>query len=204
MDAGPNWPAAEFDGALEGDAAGGVKGLRLAGAVTLTGTAPGEDQPTPWRIAGRMTVDLNEATIRGAEFRLGPEERAIRADGEAALVFGSPARLSVTLKAKQANVDAFLRRKAEDGVPPARALTFLSRAVSALQARQDPMAIDAHVSAAPIILGAQTLSDASVALTAAPGAPLHLSFDLGLPGPGRLRGEGDLETGASGEIPRRY
>ena len=200
VDAGPNWPAAEFDGALEGDAAGGVKGLRLAGAVTLTGTAPGEDLPTPWRIAGRMTVDLSEATIRGAEFRLGPEERAIRADGEAALAFGSPARLSLTLKAKQANVDAFLRRKAEDGVPPARALTFLSRAVSALQARQDPMAIDAHVSAAPIILGAQTLSDASVALTAAPGAPLHLSFDLGLPGPGRLRGEGDLETGAAAKF----
>ena len=83
VDAGPNWPAAEFDGALEGDAAGGVKGLRLAGAVTLTGTAPGEDPPTPWRIAGRMTADLSEATIRGAEFRLGPEERAIRADGEA-------------------------------------------------------------------------------------------------------------------------
>ena len=55
------------------------------------------------------------------------------------------------------------------------------------------MAIDARVSAEPIILGAQTLSDARVALTTAPGAPLHLRFDLGLPGRSRFRGEGDLE-----------
>ena len=77
-------------------------------------------------------------------------------------------------------------------------MTFLSRAVSAvLQGRKDEMAIDAHVSAEPIILGAQTLSDASAALTIAPGAPLHLRFDLGLPGSSRLQGEGDLETSAA-------
>jgi len=201
VDAGPSWPAAEFIGALEGDAAAGTGGLRLAGAATVTGTGPGEDEPTPWRVVGQMTVDLNEATLHEAEFRLGPEERAIRAEGEATLVFGSPVRLRIALKAKQANVDALLRRKAEDGVAPARAMTLLSRAVSAaLQGRQDQMAIDARVSAEPIILGAQTLSDASAALTTAPGAPLHLRFDLGLPGRSRLQGEGDLETSAAAKF----
>ena len=92
LDAGPSWPGAEFSGALEGDPAAGIGGLRFAGAATLTGTAPGEDAPTPWRIAGPVTVDLNQAALRGAEFRLGPEERGIRADGNATLVFGSPAR----------------------------------------------------------------------------------------------------------------
>ncbi len=201
VDAGPSWPAAEFDGALEGDAGAGAGGLRLAGAATVTGTGPGEAEPTPWRVVGQMTVDLNEARLQGAEFRLGPEERAIRAEGEARLVFGSPVRLSIALKAKQANVDSLMRRKSEDGVAPARAMTLLSRAVSAaLQGRKDRMAIDAHVSAAPIILGAQTLSDASAALTIAPGAPLHLRFDLGLPGSSRLQGEGDLETSAAAKF----
>ena len=65
------------------------------------------------------------------------------------------------------------------------------------------MAIDAPVSAQPIILGAQTLPDASATLKAAPGAPLNLSFNLGLPGQSRLRGDGDLETGAAGEVSRR-
>src|ERR1700677_989305 len=73
VDAGPRWAAAEFDGALEGDPAAGLGGLRFAGAATLTGTAPGEEAPTPGRVAGPMTVDLDQAPLRQAEFRLGPE-----------------------------------------------------------------------------------------------------------------------------------
>ncbi len=201
VDAGPTWPAAELTGTLESDAGAGVRGLRLVGAATVTGTSPGEDEPTPWRIVGQMNVDLNEARLHEAEFRLGPEERAIRAEGDATLAFGSPARFSVALKAKEVNLDGLLRRKGEDGVAPVRALTFLSRAVStALQGRQDEMAIDARASAEPIILGAQTLSDAKAALTTAPGEPLHLRFDHGLPGRSRFRAEGDLETGAAAKF----
>jgi uncharacterized protein involved in outer membrane biogenesis len=197
VDAGPSWPAADFDGALEGDPAAGIGALRFAGATTLTGTAPGEDAPTPWRVAGQMTADLNGAILRQADFRLGPEERAVRADGDAALAFGSPARVSVALKAKQVNFDALLRRKGEDGVAPARVVTLFARiAAAALQGRQSRAAIDAQISAQPIILGAQTLPDASATLKASPGAPLNLSFNLGLPGQSRLRAGGDLETGA--------
>jgi AsmA-like C-terminal region len=198
IDAGPSWPAGEFEGVLEGDPAGGLTGLRFAGAATLTGTALGESEPTPWRVAGPMIVDFNRAAIHGAEFRLGPEERAVRANGDATLAFGSPARLSIEVKAKQANVDSLMRRKGEDGVAPARALTLLSRiAAAALEGRQSRMTIDAKVSAEPIILGAQTLPDASARLRTAPGAPLHLSLNLGLPGQSRLLGEGDLDAGAA-------
>ena len=118
---------------------GALTGLRLAGAATLTGTAPGENEPTPWRVAGPMTVDFARAALRGAEFRLGPEERAIRATGDATLAFGSPPRLSIDLKAKQANVDSLMRRKGEDGVAPARAAMLASRiAAAALQGRLRP------------------------------------------------------------------
>ena len=201
VDAGQSWPAAEFDGALEGDPAAGINGLRLVGAATLTGTAPGEDAPTPWRIAGPITVDLARAAVRGAEFRLGPDERAIRAEGDATLAFGSPARMSVTLKAKQANVDSLMRRKGEDGVAPARAMSLVTRIVAAaLQGHEGQMAIDAQVSAEAIILGAQTMPDARATLKAAPGAPLNLSLNLGLPGQSRLRADGDLETGGQAKF----
>ncbi len=201
VDAGQSWPAAEFDGALEGDPAAGINGLRLVGAATLTGTAPGEDAPTPWRIAGPITVDLARAAVRGAEFRLGPDERAIRAEGDATLAFGSPARMSVTLKAKQANVDSLMRRKGEDGVAPVRAMSLVTRIVAAaLQGHEGQMAVDAQVSAEPIILGAQTMPDARATLKAAPGAPLNLSLNLGLPGQSRLRADGDLETGAQAKF----
>ena len=201
VDAGPSWPAGEFEGMLEGEAAGALTGLRLAGTAALTGTAPGENEPTPWRVAGPMTVDFARAVLRGAEFRLGPEERAIRATGDATLAFGSPPRLGIDLKAKQANVDALMRRKGEDGVAPARAVTLLSRiAAAALEGRQGRIAIDARASAEPIILGAQTLPDATVALRAEPGSPLHLRFNLGLPGQSRIAGEGDLDAGAAAKF----
>ena len=54
--------------------------------------------------------------------------------------------------------------------------------------------------AQPIILGSQTLPDASATLKAAPGAPLNLAFNLGLPGQSRLRADGDLETGAEAKF----
>src|ERR1700678_2530987 len=201
VDSGPSWPGAQFDGTLEGDPAAGLGGLRFAGAATLTGAAPGEDAPTPWRVAGPMTADLDQATLRQAEFRLGPEERGIRADGDAKLVFGSPAQISVTLRAKQVNLDSLMRRKGEDGVTPARAVTLMTRIVSAaLQGRESQATIDAQVLAQPIILGSQTLPDASATLKAAPGAPLNLAFDLGLPGQSRLRADGELDTGAEAKF----
>ncbi len=201
VDAGPGWPAAEFDGTLEGDPSAGLGGLRFAGAATLTGAAPGEDGPIPWRIAGPLTADLGQAALRQAEFRLGPEERGIRADGDAKLVFGSPAQVSVALRAKQVNVDSLMRRKGEDGVAPARAVTLITRIVStALQGRENEAVIDAEATAQQIILGAQTLPDASAKLKAAPGAPLNLSFNLGLPEQSRLRVDGDLETGAGAKF----
>jgi hypothetical protein len=201
VNGGASWPAAQFDGALQGDPAAGIGGLRFAGAATFIGTAPGEDAPTPWRVAGPMTVDLNQATLRQAEFRLGPEERGIRADGDASVVFGSPARISVALRAKQVNFDSFMRRKGEDGVAPARAVTLITRIIAAaLQGHEGQAAIDAQVLAQPIILGAQTLPDASATLKTAPGAPLDLTLNLGLPGQSRLRADGDLETGAEAKF----
>jgi hypothetical protein len=201
VNGGPSWPAAQFDGALQSDPAAGIGGLRFAGAATFIGTAPGEDAPTPWRIAGPMTVDLNQATLRQAEFRLGPEERGIKAAGDARVVFGSPAQISVALRGKQVNVDSFMRRKGEDGVAPARAVTLIARIVSAaLQGRENQASIDAQVLAQPIILGAQTLPDASATLKAAPGAPINLSLNLGLPGQSRLRANGNLDTGAEAKF----
>ncbi len=201
VDAGPSWPAAELDGALEGDPATGLGGLRFAGAATFIGTGPGEDAPTPWRVAGPMTLDFNQAILRQGEFRLGPEERGIRADGDAKAVFGSPAQISLALRAKQVNVDLFMRRKGEDGVAPTRFVTLMTRMISAaLQGRDSEAVIDAQVLAQPIILGSQTLPDASATLKAAPGGPLKLAFDLGLPGQSRLRADGSLDTGAEAKF----
>ena len=200
VDAGVGWPAIEFDGALENPNTAAAKRPRLSGTATLIGAAAGEDGPMPWRAVGNMTADLDSATIRDAEFRLGSDERALSANGFAALTYGSPARLSISLKAKQANVDALLRRKGEGGVAPSRALAVLSGAVGqALEWRAGAASIDADVSAESVILAAQPLS-ATLAMRSTPGAPLGVRFDLGLPGRSRLSGNGDFETGAAAKF----
>ena len=173
-------------------------GPRLIGSTTLTGTAAGDGEPTPWRLSGAIAADFSRATIKGAEFSLGQEERAVRAEGDATLVYGSPARLSLTMKSKQANLDSLLRQKDEAGAGPGRALAFFARALApALGGVQTQVAIDADVSAESIILGAQTISGASASLRSTPGEPLHARFDLSLPSLSQLQGTGDLETGAA-------
>ena len=158
VEAGRNWPALEFDGALE-LARAGAKDPSVSGTAALTGTAAGPDGPMPWRVAGSMIADLDGARLTNAEFRFGPEERAIRAEGSATLVAGSPARLTVAAKAKQANVDALLRRKGEDGVPPARALALIASALGPALDGAGPVTVSADVSAGDVILGSDTLSD---------------------------------------------
>jgi hypothetical protein len=199
VDAGPSWAAFEFDGVLT-DLRAGAKGRSFSGSGTLAGAVAGADGPMPWRAVGRMTADLDHAIIDKAQFRLGPEERALSADGSATLTYGSPARLAVQVKAKQANIDALLRRKGEDGVAPARALNLLANGLAPALARTDLVTVEAEFGAETIILGAETVSDVSTSMRSTPGKPLHARFSLGLPGHSRISGEGDLETGAAAKF----
>jgi AsmA family len=199
VDPSANWPAVEFDGLLAGPGPG-AKGPRLFGSATLIGAVSGPGGPTPWRATGRMTADLDRATVEQAQFRFGPEERSLSAEGSATLTYGSPARLSIEAKAKQANLDAMQRRTGEDGVAPARALALLSDALAPARVRSGLVTVEANLSAETIILGAETVSDLSASLRSASGSSLHTRFEVGLPGQSRLSGEGDFETGAAAKF----
>jgi hypothetical protein len=192
--AGPSWPALVFDGAFASDR---VKVPSVSGRASLTGSAAGPDGPLPWRVAGTMSADLDAVKLTNAEFRFGPEERALRADGDATLAYDSPARLTVSVKAKQANFDVLLRRRGEDGVAPARVVSLLAAALGPALAGTDGMTITTDIAAGDIILGSETMSDLSASLSAAPGAPLRTRFDIGLPGRSRLRADGELGTGSA-------
>ena len=195
VDAGPGWPALVFDGALVW--AQGAKIPSMSGSASLTGSAVDRDGPLPWRVAGQMRADLDEAKLTNAEFRFGPEERALRANGDATLAYGSSVRLSIKAKAKQANVDALLRRKGEDGVLPTRAVSLLADALGLALPGTNGIAVEADVAAGDVILGSETLTDLSASVSAAPGAPLKTRFDLGLPGGSRFKADGELETGSA-------
>ncbi|HZZ62705.1 MAG TPA: AsmA-like C-terminal region-containing protein [Roseiarcus sp.] len=196
VDAGPGWPALAFDGAfgLAGDRA---KVPSVSGTATLIGSAIGGDGSFPWRVAGRLSANLDAAKLTNAEFRFGPDERALRAEGGATLAYDSSRRLTIRARAKQANVDALLRRRGEDGVAPARAVSLLVPALAPALAGTGGMMIDADVAAGDVILGSETMSDVSAKISAAPGAPLRARFDIGLPGRSRLKADGEIETGSA-------
>ncbi len=193
VDAGPFWPSLVFDGALE--FVGDGKVPDISGSATLTGSAAGPAGPLPWRLTGSMRADLDAARLANGDLRIGPEERAVRAEVDATLGYGLSARLFVTAKVKHANVDSLLRRKGEDGVPPERAVAVLTATLGPALKRMIGLTVEADVTAGDVTLGSETMSDLSASVQAVPGAPLKTRFDMDLPGGSRFGAEGELETG---------
>ncbi|RBP18385.1 hypothetical protein DFR50_101333 [Roseiarcus fermentans] len=193
IERGPGWPALEFDGTL----AFRAHGPSALGAAVLSGAAPDVDGPIPWRAAGALAADLDGASLTGAEFRFGQEERALRAEGSAGLAFGAPARLTIRAEAKQANLDALLRRKGEDGVAPARAIERLSAALAPALAAAGPATLDGRFAVATAILGGDAVTGLTAAVEARPGDPMTVRFEAGLPGTTRLKAEGRADIGVA-------
>ena len=196
VNAGSGWPRLEFDGTI----ASGPKGPSALGDAVITGTSPGPDGPAPWRASGRLAADLDGAMLTGAEFRFGPEERALRAEGSLALAHRDGTRLTIDAKAKQANLDALLRRKGEDGAPPARAVALLSGALAPALAGIGPITLDARFAVETAILGGDTLTGLGATLRERPDAPLAIRLDVNLPGKSHLKAEGEVESGAAAEF----
>ena len=194
VDGGPFWPALVFDGSAA--LADGAKVPTVSGLAILTGSAAGPDGPLPWRVAGPMSANLDAATLANAEFRFGFDERAVRAEGDATLNYGLSAGLSLKLKAKQANVDALLRRKGEDSVPPERAVTVLTAALGPALAGMGGLIVGVDVAAKDVILGSELMTDLSASMNVTPGAPIKTRFDIGLPGRNRFKADGEFETGS--------
>ena len=197
-DGGPNLI---FDGAVTmGPGAGGGVVLAYAGAATANGAITTSDSgpPTPWRASATLNGDLDAASAQNLVLRFGPDERALETRGSARLYGGKSPRLWVDFDSKQLDFDALLRSKDEDAAPPTRAFAILARLVAPLQ-RGDgaPLAIDAAFTAQSAIIGAQTIDDVDLRVTASAGAPLSGTLALNLPGDASVRLSGGLEFGAA-------
>ena len=192
VDPGKSWPALEFDGAIEGAA--------IAGSASVIGAASGPEGEVPWRASGTLIADVFHAALNPVEIRFGPEERAVRAEGSARLGFGEAARLNIELKAKQANLDALLRKKGEDAAAPVRALSLASTVLAPIFDGARPLAVEARLSAGQTILGGDTLPGLSASLSASPDSALAIGFDFVLPGNTRFKGDGRLEPGPAAKF----
>ncbi len=176
----------------------GRTGPALLGAAVITGTAQGVDGPTPWRAAGKLAADLDGATLTGAEFRFGPEERALRAEGSASLAMrGGDTRSPSTPRPERPMSTRCSAATARTPSPPSRAAAALSAVLAPALDGARTARVEARVAVETAILGGDTISGLSAALKAEPGAPPTARFELGLPGESRIKAEGEVETGAA-------
>jgi AsmA family len=207
VDPGGGWPHSEFDGALDfaaGSSTAGVVAVRYSGAATFSGSIAGAEAPTPWRASGSLKVDSNAASLDNLEIRVGPEDRALSANGSAEMQFGASPRASVVLNAKQFNFDALLREEKQDSVPPAKVYRAVSAALSAFGAQSDPpIAFSVQIQTPAAILGGDTIADLDLSAEASPGKPVGLRLEASPPGRSHIQASGVLDAGPASNFKGR-
>ncbi len=205
VDAASGFSSGLFDGVVSLAPKGAGLALGYSGSASLAGAvvAAAGDPPSPWSVAGSLRGDLKGARLDNLVARFGPEERALEANGAAALQMGATPSVSMDLQAKQLNIDALLRKDGEDSVAPIRALDAFERVIEPLNAHGPPVALRVSFSTPTAIVGAQTLSNVALNANASPGSPLEGGLAADLPGDSSLRLNGALELGSAAQFKGR-
>jgi uncharacterized protein involved in outer membrane biogenesis len=207
VDAGGEAPRSEFDGALVlagPTSTSGVAAVGYSGAATFSGMIRSAEAPTPWRASGALKADLRSASLDNLEVRVGPEDRALAANGSAEIAFGATLRASATLAAKQLNFDALLRGEGEDSASPAKAYGALGAALAGLEFEGGPpVALSFDIAAPAVILGGDTIADATLSIAADPGAPIALKLEVSPPGRSHILATGAVDIGPAPDFKGR-
>ncbi|MBV8850725.1 MAG: AsmA family protein [Methylobacteriaceae bacterium] len=183
LDASGEVSRADFDGALLGKRLDGRWQIGFEGTATLSGWIG--DAGPPWRVAAAGNADAQGLRASTLDVRLGDEDIALSATGEADVRFGDGGSAHIDLSSRQLDLDRFrskfdlaaLLRVANDG----KAQPLL------------PVSIDWH--ADTITLGGDTMSDVFAGARLDPARPLTLAAAATLPARSRFSANGSLERG---------
>ncbi|WPP05616.1 AsmA family protein [Methylocella tundrae] len=181
---------------LFADARGSHPSVSLDGQLSLrpggqnfTGAATFEGAESAWRAAGQLTLDAERAALIAAELRIGGEERAISAKGEAEFDFSGAPKASVTLHSDALDLDLWQ----SSGGDPHLFLENLNL--------RPPAPLALSYSAQTLTLGGVIFSDIAANLVfgdrrSAEEAPTWLRFEAEGPGKSRLFLDGQWRAGA--------
>lgn len=178
-DARGQHPSVSLDGRLS---------LR-ASAQNFVGAATFEGAEPVWRASGQLTLAAGRAALDAAELRIGGEEHAISAKGEAELDFSGAPKASITLHSDALDLDLWQSSRGE----PRLALTSLSV--------QPPAPLVLSYSADTLTFGGATFSKLAANLVfgerqTGDEAPTWLRFEAEGPGKSRLLLDGQWRAGA--------
>ena len=183
-------PRVDLDGTLAI-----ARGLpAFAGSVVLSGPVTLGGTPTRWRAAGTWQADPRRASSAAVEIRIGDDERAVSAQGPAQVTLGGQVRIAAQMRTRQADLDRALIAEGEPA-PLSRVATALAQMLG----RTAPMAgwpsLDLSWAADTLLLGGEPFADLDIGLDADADRPPLVHVDASVPGGGRLKLDGTLETG---------
>ncbi len=164
----------------------------LDGQVTL---ASQSDPQMPWQLSAHVIGALRQAALDTADLRIGGEDHGFDLNGAANFDFGAKPAVHAVLKAGQIDLDRLLSRK--DGPNAMQRLAEAGGAtlLKSNHAVPSAMPIRLEVAADTVLLGGETLSNLSAALSVTGTRALALRFDANGPGRSHLSLDGKLETG---------
>jgi hypothetical protein len=179
---------AELDGTLIATPASARWRIGFDGAANLSGRiATAGAAGVPWRAGATGNADAQSLHASTLDVRLGDDDAALSASGEAEARFGQSADAHVDLTSRQLDLDRFQSKFDLAGI--------LRAANNAGASPPLPISIDWH--ADTITLGGDTASEVIAGLRVEPGRPLTLSAAATLPARSRFSADGTVERGAA-------
>ncbi|MBX9757129.1 MAG: AsmA family protein [Beijerinckiaceae bacterium] len=195
LEPGGGAPQADLDGALIAEQSGAATRLRFEGSAALTGVAQAAGVDIPWRASGTLAADPAKARLEPMELRFGPQERQSTATGLAVFDAAAPA-LSVRLSAPQLDVDRLLDSKDAAGEAMARVRRVIAQALEH-PPRPNAVAISFEASTPALIMGGDTITEASVSIERPRRGEDRLALAANLPGRSQVSIDGIVEGGAA-------
>ncbi len=197
VDKSKTHPRADFDGTLtlaqrkNAHIAASFKGN--AGFSGLWHGTSGASMP--WRLSGPLRITSDKATMDTLEIRFGDEDRAANATGTAELDFYGSPKASLSLHARQIDIDRLLADPADAQISQTLQHIFSALTGSNAVAGSIPFNVDATADTAT--LNGETLADLSGAVISNKDQPVGLRFESSLPGRSHLHLDGRFESGSA-------
>ncbi len=176
---------ADLDGTVIARDVNGMRRVGLEGNAVFGGRLG--NGSIPWRASATGTIDADALHAANLEIRLGDDEIALTASGEAEARFGDSGDARIELTSRQLDLDRFQNKfdlagllrsaSASDAIPPL------------------PVAIDWR--AETMTLAGDTITETTASMGLHPNRPLNVSMAATLPARSRFSFQGAMERGTA-------